>query len=101
VTTGSRMPLLPDVPAMGETVPGYEANHWYGLWGPKGLPKPILGRWNKEVAAVLRTEDMRSRLAAEGLEPAGGPPDQFLRIIRRDVEKWNRVVREMKIPVAR
>ena len=100
VTTGKRMTLLPEVPAVSETLPGYEANHWYGMWGPKGLPKGIIARWNKEVANVLLTEEMKSRLAGEGVEPAGGPPEQFLKIIRRDVEKWKRVVKEMKITVA-
>jgi tripartite-type tricarboxylate transporter receptor subunit TctC len=100
VTTGKRMTLLPEVPAIAETVPGCEANHWYGMWGPKGLPTDIVARWNKEAARVLQTEEMKSRLAGEGVEPAGGPPEQFLKIIRRDVEKWKRVVREMKITAA-
>ena len=100
VTTAKRFASLPDVPAIGETVPGYEANHWYGIWGPKGLPKDIVARWNKETARVLQTEEMKSRLVGEGLEPAGGLPEQFLRIIRRDVEKWKRVVKEMKITVS-
>jgi tripartite-type tricarboxylate transporter receptor subunit TctC len=101
VTTAKRMALLPDVPAISETVPGYEADHWYGMWGPKRLHRDIVVRWNKEVARVLQTDEMKRRLAAEGLEPAGGPPEEFLKIIRRDVEKWNRVVKDMKIPAAR
>ncbi|HKA40970.1 MAG TPA: tripartite tricarboxylate transporter substrate binding protein [Burkholderiales bacterium] len=99
VTTARRFASMPDVPAIGETVPGYEADHWYGMWGPKGLAREIIARLNKEAANVLRTEEMRGRLAAEGLDPAGGPPEEFQRIIRRDVEKWKRVVREMKITV--
>jgi tripartite-type tricarboxylate transporter receptor subunit TctC len=62
--------------------------------------KDIIARWNKEAANVLQTEEMKSRLAGEGVEPAGGPPEQFLKIIRRDVEKRKRVVKEMKITVA-
>ena len=62
--------------------------------------KDIIARWNKEAANVLQTEEMKSRLAGEGVEPAGGPPEQFLKIIRRDVEKSKRVVKEMKITVA-
>ena len=100
VTTGKRMTLLPDVPAVSESLPGYEANHWYGIWGPKGLPKNLVALWNKEAAKVLQSDEMKGRLAAEGVEPAGGPPEQFLRIIRRDVEKWKRVVKEMKITAA-
>jgi len=97
VTTAKRSSLLPEVPTIGETVPGYESIHWYGMWGPKKLPKAIVARWNKEVAKVLQSKEMRIRLAAEGLEPAGGPPEQFMTVIRRDVEKWKRVVKEAKI----
>jgi tripartite-type tricarboxylate transporter receptor subunit TctC len=100
VTTGKRSMLLPDLPTVSETVPGYEVIHWYGMWGPKGMPREIVARWNKEVAIVLQSEEMKKRLAGEGLEPAGGPPDQFLQTIRRDVEKWKKVVREAKITVA-
>lgn len=97
VTTAKRSSALPDVPAIGETVPGYEVVNWYGVLGPKGLPKDIVARWNKEVAKVLQTNEMRSRLVGEGMELAGGPPEQFLNAIRRDVEKWTRVVKEAKI----
>jgi tripartite-type tricarboxylate transporter receptor subunit TctC len=99
VTTATRSRALPDVPAIGETVPGYEVVHWYGLWGPKGLPPAIVKLWNTEIAKFLQTEEMKKRLAAEGLEPAGGPPEQFLNRIRTDVEKWKRVVREAGIVV--
>ena len=67
------------------------------MWGPRGLPRDIVARWNKEGARVLQTEEMRNRLAAEGIEAARGPPEQFLGVIRRDVEKWTREVKEMKI----
>ncbi len=97
VTIGKRSSLLPEVPTIGETVPGYESIHWYGVWGPKKLPKAIVARWNKEVAKVLQSKEMKIRLAAEGLEPAGGPPEQFMTVIRRDVEKWQRVVKQAKI----
>ena len=97
VTTAKRSTYLPDVPAVSETVPGYEASHWYGMWGPKGLPKPILVRWNEAVGKVLLTEEAQSRMRAEGLEPGGGPPEAFQKIIRTDIEKWRRVIREAKI----
>ncbi len=97
VSTAKRSTYLPEVPAVSETVPGYEASHWYGMWGPKGLPKPILTRWNESVGRVLLTDEMQSRMKAEGLEPGGGPPEAFQRIIRNDIEKWRRVIREAKI----
>jgi len=99
ITTPQRSRALPEVPTIGETVPGYEVTHWYGMWGPKGLPMSIVTRWNREVARVLNTDTMKKWLAQEGLEPAGGPPEEFLNRIRSDVEKWKKVVEEAKIVV--
>ena len=100
VTTAKRTPALPDTPAIGEVVKDYEAALWYGLWGPKGLPKPIVKRWNQEVAKSLQTEEMKKRLAADGVEPAGGSPEQFLDVFARDVEKWKKVVKAANIKVS-
>jgi hypothetical protein len=100
VTTAKRSPALPDIPAIGETVKDYEAVLWYGLWGPKGIPKPIIARWNSEVARILKTAEMQKRLAGDGVEPAGGPPEQFLNAIARDVEKWKKVVKAANIKVS-
>ncbi len=97
ITTSRRSAVLPDVPSISETVPGYEVAHWYGMWGPKGMPKAIVARWNKEVAKVLLTDEMKRQMRSEGLEPAAGPPDEFLEAITRDVEKWRRVIREAAI----
>jgi tripartite-type tricarboxylate transporter receptor subunit TctC len=101
VTTARRSTYLPDVPAVSETVPGYEASHWYGMWGPKGLPRPIVTRWNEAVAKVLTTDEAQARMKAEGLEPGGGPPEAFQAIVKRDIEKWRRVIREAGIKVTR
>jgi tripartite-type tricarboxylate transporter receptor subunit TctC len=97
VTTAKRAGPLPDVPAIGEFVKDYEAVLWYGLWGPKGLPKPVIGRWNEGVARILKTAEMQKRLAGDGVEPAGGPPEQFQKAIARDVEKWKKVVKSANI----
>lgn len=97
VTTAGRSPYLPDVPAVSETVPGYEASHWYGMWGPKGLPKPVVARWNAAVNKLLQTEEAQTRLQAEGLEAGGGPPEVFGKINREAIEKWRRVIREAGI----
>ncbi len=97
ITTPARSSTMPDLPTISETVPGFEVTHWYGIWGPKGMPKPIVARWNQEIAKVLRSEEMKGRSRAEGLETAGGPPEEFAEIIRRDVEKWRKVVKEAKI----
>jgi tripartite-type tricarboxylate transporter receptor subunit TctC len=97
VTTAKRSPYMPEIPAVSETVAGYEASHWYGMWGPKALPRKIVLAWNGEVAKALLTEDAKNRMRAEGLEPGGGPPEQFQQIVRRDIEKWRKVIREAKI----
>jgi tripartite-type tricarboxylate transporter receptor subunit TctC len=97
VSMGKRSSALPDVPTIGETVPGYEVIHWYGMWGPKGLPKNIVNRWNKEVAKVLSTDELKKRTRSEGLELAGGPPAEFAAVLKNAIEKWRRVIREAKI----
>jgi len=99
VTTAKRSRALPDVPAIAETVPGYEVVHWYGLWGPKGLPVHIVTTWNREVAKVLRTSATQKWLADQGLEPAGGPPEEFTNRLRLDVDKWKKVVKEARIAI--
>jgi tripartite-type tricarboxylate transporter receptor subunit TctC len=93
VTTPKRSPALPDIPAIAEAVPGYEAVLWYGVWGPKHLPKPIVARWNAEVRKAVKLPDMKERLANEGVEPADAPPERFLEAVRRDVAKWQKVVK--------
>jgi tripartite-type tricarboxylate transporter receptor subunit TctC len=99
VTTAKRARVLPDVPTVGESVPGFEVTHWYAIWGPKALPKEIVARWNQEVGRIIRTEAVQKFLEREGMEPAGGPPEEFLNRVKADVEKWKAVVKRAKISV--
>jgi tripartite-type tricarboxylate transporter receptor subunit TctC len=99
VTMGKRSPAVPDIPAIAEAVPGYEAVLWYGFWGPKRLPRPIVTLWNTEIRKALKLPDMRQRLANEGLEPADSPPERFSEAVRRDVAKWRKVVKAGNIKV--
>lgn len=92
VTTAKRNNAVPDIPAIGEVVPGYEAVLWYGVWGPKQLPQDIVKRWNTEIRKALQLPDMRERLASEGLDPADSPPQRFGEVVKRDVAKWRKVV---------
>ena len=101
ITTAKRNPAVPDVPSVGETVAGYAVTHWYGIWGPKGIPKDVVARMNQEFARVIRSETIGKWLATEGMIAAGGPPEQFLERIRSDVEQWKRVVREAKIVISK
>jgi tripartite-type tricarboxylate transporter receptor subunit TctC len=99
VTTPKRIAPL-DAPTVGETVPGYDAVLWYGMWGPKGLSKEVISVWNKEVAKILQTEDMKKRMAGDAIDARGGPPEEFLGVVQRDVEKWKKVVKQAKITVS-
>ena len=99
VTSEKPAPALPGVPPLGETLKGYEVVLWWGVFGPRGLPKDIVSVWNSGVEQILKAKDMQERMAAEGIDPVGGPPERFRAAIKRDVEKWRRVVREAKITV--
>lgn len=99
VTTPKRSRALPDVPSISETVPGYDVTHWYGMWGPKGLPKDIVMLWNREVAKVIKTSATQKWLEDQGLEPAGGPPEEFTNRLKVDVAKWKKVVKEAGISI--
>jgi tripartite-type tricarboxylate transporter receptor subunit TctC len=101
ITTPKRSPLLPDVPSVSETVPAFEITHWYGMWGPKGMPKSVVALWNKEIGQLVNTPEMQRRLRVEGLEPAGGPPEQLYGYIKRDVNKWRGVMKKANIKQAR
>jgi tripartite-type tricarboxylate transporter receptor subunit TctC len=98
VTTAKPVSILPDVPPIGATVPGFEVTHWYAMWAPKGTPRAIVTLWNEEVAKVLRSPQMVKQMGTEGLEAGGGPPKQFYDLNKAAVQKWRRVVKEAKIP---
>jgi tripartite-type tricarboxylate transporter receptor subunit TctC len=97
VSGPKRSELAPEVPTVSEIVPGYEVVLWYGVWGPKGLPRNVVMLWNQEIGKALQSREMKERMKGEGLEPIGGTPEHFLTVIRRDVEKWRKVVKDAKI----
>jgi len=101
VTTTTRNNAVPDIPPVADTVPGYEAVLWYAAWGPKGLPKDIVALWNREISRIVQTQEMKDRMAGEGLEPAGGPPERFRNVLQRDVAKWTKVVKTAGIKTDR
>ncbi|NNU45248.1 Bug family tripartite tricarboxylate transporter substrate binding protein [Ramlibacter montanisoli] len=91
VTSAQRSPAL-DVPTVAETVPGYEASAWFGVAVPKGTPRAIVDRINREVNAALADPAMRARLADLGGVPIAGTPEQFWAIHRMETEKWAKIV---------
>ncbi len=93
VTTDKRNDALPDVPTVGETVPGYEASAWFGIGAPKGTPVDIVDKLNKAVNAALADPKMRTRLADLGGIPMSGTPAEFGKIMADETEKWARAVK--------
>ena len=100
VTTTKRSAALPDLPTVAEAgVPGYEVVLWYGVLGPKDLPKNIVARWNTEIRKATKLPDLKERLASEGFDIDDSPPEVFQALLKRDIEKWAKVVREAKVKV--
>jgi len=98
VTGPERMGALPDLPTVNESgLPGYEVSLWYGVLGPKGLPKDIVARWNSEIKRIVQTQEMKDRFASEGLTPAPGAPGDFAKVLKRDIEKWMKVVKDANV----
>jgi tripartite-type tricarboxylate transporter receptor subunit TctC len=93
VTTPQRNPSVPDLPTIGETLPGYEATAWQGLFAPAGTPRPIVDRLAAEAKRILETPEVASSLKAVGAEPAPMPPDAFTAFARAERAKWKEVVR--------
>jgi len=93
VTTSKRISAVPELPTVAEAgVPKYEVILWHGLVGPKGMPKAIVDRLNSEAGQILKSKAMEDLLAADGVTPAGGTPEQFQALIKSDIERWRKVV---------
>jgi tripartite-type tricarboxylate transporter receptor subunit TctC len=97
VGSQKRSPLLPQVQAISETVPGYDGNIWWGVLAPAGVPGPIVNKLNGELNAILREPEMAKRLTAEAAEPVIGTPEAFGKLVVNDIAKWGRIAKESGI----
>ena len=93
ITSATRSELLPDVPTVGDFVPGYESSARYGVGAPKGTPAEIIDRLNKEINAILAEPRAKTRIADMGATLIAGSPADFGRLIAEETEKWGKVVR--------
>ena len=93
VATATRSEALPDVPTVGEFVPGYEASSWSGVGAPRATPAEIVDKLNKEINAGLADPKMKARLADLGGTVLPGPPSDFGKLIAEETEKWAKVVK--------
>jgi tripartite-type tricarboxylate transporter receptor subunit TctC len=94
VTSAKRFGLLPGLPAVAETVPGFEVESWYGFLAPARTPEAVIRKINADVAAVLKDADVKSRLEASGAEAVGSSPARFGEVIRAELKRWGPVVKE-------
>ena len=93
VTTLQRVRALADVPAIAETLPGYEAVQWFGVIAPAGTSRSVVDRLNKELVHALRGPDIEPRLAADGLDVVAGTPEELLAYLKANIAKWAKVVK--------
>jgi tripartite-type tricarboxylate transporter receptor subunit TctC len=97
VTGTTRSPLLPDVPVLADTIPGYEASALFGMGAPKNTPKAVIEKLNKEINAVLAEPAIKARLLDLGGEPLIGTPEAFGAMIVAETDKWKKVIEEAKV----
>jgi tripartite-type tricarboxylate transporter receptor subunit TctC len=93
VTTASRTPFLPNVPAMSEAVSGYDTEVWWGLLGPASMPPDVVAKISRDFVAALNTEPVKERLAKLGASPIGSSPQQFDAKIHAEYEKWGPIIK--------
>jgi tripartite-type tricarboxylate transporter receptor subunit TctC len=91
------LPTFPDVPAIGESLPGYESSAWFGLFGPKNLPTEVVSRINTAAKQVLQDPEVMDKLLRFGIEPVGGTTAQFSTMLASESAKWKKIITERKI----
>ena len=92
VTSSKRSPSLPQVPAIAEAVPGYEATNWYGVLAPRGTPAAIVQKLYADIGAALRDADVARRIVAQGADVVGNTPQEFTAYLRSEIQKWSKVI---------
>lgn len=100
VTGSKRVVSLPDVPTIAEAgVPGYEVIQWYGIVAPANTPRDVIAKLHGEIVNILKSPEVREKLAADGADPVGSTPEQFAAFIREEIVKWSKVVKSAGIRV--
>ncbi|HEX6793585.1 MAG TPA: tripartite tricarboxylate transporter substrate binding protein [Casimicrobiaceae bacterium] len=94
VTSAKRSPILPDVPSVADTFPGFDAVTWFGILMPAGTPAAVVARMNEAINAALKSPDVRAKIAADGGDVLGGSPEDFAKVLRADIASWSAIVRE-------
>ena len=94
VVNPTRLPALPDSPTIGETIKGFGTTPWYGVFAPAGTPRSVINQLNAAIAKALESKDAQERLAGVGCEPYKSSPEQFAQLVRDDLPRWAKIVKE-------
>jgi tripartite-type tricarboxylate transporter receptor subunit TctC len=99
VTTPQRSKVLPDLPTVGESLPGYSSGPWYGVLAPARTPAPVIAKLNQEIVKILRSPEVKDNMSSEGADPIGSSPEQFAAHIKSESQRWGQVIKQANIKV--
>lgn len=99
MTSRKRAPQVPDVPAVAESLPGFENLGWFGLVAPTGTPKAIIVKIHADTVKALQSEDVRKRFNELGMAPVGNTPSEFAKAMKEESARWAKVISERKLQV--
>jgi len=99
VTSGNRLPALPNTPTVRETGYDYEVSNWHGLIGPRGMPSAMVEMLNQEINKIVKDPEFAQRIAGDGLVPVGGPPEKLLKLLQEEIANWAKVVQRAGVKI--
>ena len=97
MTSAKRASFAPDIPAVAETLPGFQTTLWYALLAPAGTPQPILRRVYDDTLKIVRAKDFGQQLESQGAEPGGGTPQELQNHVKAEIAQWTKLVKQAKI----
>jgi tripartite-type tricarboxylate transporter receptor subunit TctC len=97
ITSKERSPLLPDVPTIAETVPGYEAGSWHGFFAPAGVPAPIVATLSTELRKAINSPAVLEVLKSNGVNVVASTPDEFTAFLKQEIEKWAQIIKTANV----
>lgn len=97
VGTGARMSVMPNVPTIAETLPGFSSSAWFGVVGPPKMPQRIAAKISADIAEAIKQPDIRKRFADLSAEPVGSDPVRTAKFMHEEVERWNKVIKAAKV----
>ena len=97
MTTGKRVPLLPEVPAIAETLPGFDITQWNAVWAPAGTPKDVLDKLSVELTRIVQSADYKARMSEQGSEAVGSTPSELAAFQKAEIEKYRKIAQQANV----